>query len=81
MSTNTYQHLLAARVRKEDRYNSLLQDLQHTGLAVDPITIGIDCLGHFLPETTVFRVAKACQVAKNSVWALFDSYCSCFLFL
>jgi len=59
--TNTQQHLLAARARKEYRYNSLLQDLQHTGFVVDLITIEIGYLGHFMPET-ISRVAEACQV-------------------
>ena len=49
--SNTQQHLLTARARKEDRYASLLQDLLHTGLAVDLITIEIGCLGHFMPKT------------------------------
>ena len=59
--TNTQEHLLAAKARKEDRYSSLLQDLRHTGLTEDFITIEIGCLGHFMPET-ISRVAKACQV-------------------
>ena len=62
---------MAARCQKEGRYNSLLQDLQHTGLAVNLITIEIACLGHFMPET-ISQVAKACQVAKKSVQALFE---------
>jgi len=62
---------LAARAQKEDGYSSLLQDLQHTGLAVDLVTIEIGYLGHFMPEI-ISRVAKACQVAKRSVWALFE---------
>ena len=36
-------------------YNSLLQNLQHTGLAVDLITIEIGCLGHFMPKTNFFE--------------------------
>ena len=44
------QYPLAARARKENRYNSLLQDLQQTGLAVDLITIEMGCLGNFKPE-------------------------------
>ena len=63
--------LLATRCRKEGRCNSLLQNLQHTGLAVDLITVEIACPGHFKPET-ISQVAKACQVAKKSVQALFE---------
>jgi len=29
--TNTQHHFLAAKTRKEDRYGSLLSDLQHAG--------------------------------------------------
>ena len=69
--TNTQQHLLAARVRKEDRYGSLLYDLQRTGLVVDLISIEIGCLGHFMPETLA-QVATACCVLKKTVWSLFE---------
>ena len=63
--TNTQGHLLAARAQKEDRYNSLVYDLQCTGLAVDLIPIEIGCLGHFMPETIT-------QVAKRIIWPLFE---------
>ena len=69
--TNTQQHLLAARARKEDRYGSLLYDLQRTGLVVDFISIEIGCLGHFMPETLA-QVATACCVAKKTVRSLFE---------
>ena len=39
--TNTQQHLLTARAQKEDRYGSLLYDLQCTGLVVDLVSIEI----------------------------------------
>ena len=45
--TNTQQHLLAARARKEDRYSSLQYDLQLSGLTVNLVPIEIGCLGHF----------------------------------
>ena len=51
--------------------SSLLQDLQHTGLAGDLVTIEIGCLDHFMPEA-ISWVAKACQAAKKFVWALFE---------
>jgi len=73
ITINTREHLLAARAQKEDRYRSLLQNLQRTstGLTVDLITIEIGCLGHFMPEA-ISRVAKACQVAKKTVPTLFE---------
>ena len=43
--TNTQQHLLAARARKEDRYSCLQYDLQFSGLSVNLISIEIGCLG------------------------------------
>ena len=69
--TNTQQHLLAARARKEDRYGSLLYDLQRTGLVVDLISIEIGCLGHFMPETLA-QVNTACCVSKKTVRSLFE---------
>jgi len=69
--TNTQQHLLAARARKEDRYGCLLYDLQQTGLTVDLISIEVGCLGHFMPETLV-QVASACCVPKKTVRLLFE---------
>ena len=62
--TNTQQHLLAARAWKEDRYGSLLYDLQRTGLVV-LISIEIGCLGHFMPETFA-QVATACCVSEEN---------------
>ena len=69
--TNTQQHLLAARAWKEDRYGSLLYDLQRTGLVVDLISIEIGCLGHFMLETLA-QVATACCVSKKTVRSLFE---------
>ena len=62
---------MAARAWNEDRYGSLLYDLQHTGLVVDLITIEIGCLGHFMPETLA-HVATACCVLKKTVRSLFE---------
>ena len=69
--TNTQQHLLVARAGKEDRYGSLLYDLQRIGLVVDLISIEIGCLGHFMPETLA-QVATACCVSKKTVRSLFE---------
>ena len=41
--TNTQQHLLAARARKEDQYSSLQYDLQLSGLTIDLVPIEIGC--------------------------------------
>ena len=71
VTTNTQQHFLAARARKEDRYGSLLYDLQCTGLAVDLISIEIGCLGHFMPKTLA-QVTTACCVSKKTVQSLFE---------
>ena len=49
--TNTQQHLLAARARKEDRYSCLQYDLQLSGLSVNLISTVISCLCHFMPDT------------------------------
>jgi len=69
--TNAQEHLLAARARKEDRYNSLVYNLQCTGLAVDLIPIEIGCLGHFMPET-ITQVATACCISKRIIQPLFE---------
>ena len=60
LPTNTQGNLLAARARKEDRYNSLVYDLQCTGLAVDLIPIEIGCLGHFMSETIIQAATASC---------------------
>ena len=64
--TNTQQHLLAARARKEDRYSSLL-----SGLTVNLVPIEIGCLGHFLSET-IAQMATACEVPKKTIRSLFE---------
>ena len=69
--TNTQQHLLAARARKEDRYSSLQYDLQLSGLTVNLVPIEIGCLGHFLPET-IAQMATACEVPKKTIRSLFE---------
>jgi len=69
--TNTQQHLLASRSCKEDRYGSLMYDLQQTGLTVDLISIEVGCLCHFMPETLA-QVATACCVLKKTVRLLFE---------
>ena len=48
---NTEHHLLSARYRKEDRYGSLLIDLQQAGFSGNIVTNEVGCLGHFMPET------------------------------
>ena len=67
--TNTQQHLLAARARKEDRYSSLQYDLQLSGLTVNLVPIEIGCLGHFLSET-IAQMATACEVPKKTIRSL-----------
>ena len=69
--TNTQQHLLAARARKEDRYSSLQYDLQLSGLTVNLVPIEIGCLGHFLSET-IAQMATACEVPKKTIRSLFE---------
>jgi len=64
--TNTQQHFLAAKTRKEDRYGSLLSDLQHAGYVVDLVTIEVGCLGHFMPET-VSKLSTVCHLPKRSI--------------
>ena len=64
--TNTEHHLLAARNRKEDRYGSLLTDLQQTGFSVNLVTIEVGCLGHFMPET-VSKLSDVCHLLKNTI--------------
>ena len=49
MVTNTKRHFLAASHRKEDRYGSLLLDLQQAGLSDDLVTVEVDYLDHFMP--------------------------------
>ena len=51
-------------MQQDPERNFLLQDIQHTGLAVDHISIEIGCPGHFMPGT-ISRLAKSCQVAEN----------------
>ena len=69
--TNTKQHLLAANLRKEDRYSSLLLDLAHTGLSVELVTIKVRCLGHFLPSS-VTNVCRVCHLSKHSTRYMFE---------
>ena len=67
--TNTQHHFLAARNHKEDRYSSLLLDLQHTGLlAADHVTIEVGCPGHIMPATvTKLKLSKVCHLPKSTV--------------
>ena len=65
-NTITKQHFLAAKTRKEDRYGSLLSDLQHAGYVVDLLTIEVGCLGHFMPET-VSKLSTVCHLPKRSI--------------
>ena len=69
--TNTKQHLLAANLRKEDRYSSLLLDLAHTGLSVELVTIEVGCLGHFLPSS-VTNVCRVCHLSKHSTRCMLE---------
>ena len=64
--TNTEHHLLAARNRKEDRYGSLLTDLQQARFSVNLVTIEVGCLGHFMPET-VSKLSDVCHLPKNTI--------------
>ena len=65
--TNTQQYLLAARAWKEDKYGSLLYDLQCTGLVVDLISIEIGCLGHFMLEALAQVATAYCVPKKTTV--------------
>ena len=64
--TNTEHYLLAARNRKEDRYGSLLTDLQQAGFSVNLVTIEFGCLGHFMPQT-VSKLSDVCHLPKNTI--------------
>ena len=64
--TNTEHHLLAARNHKEDRYGSLLLDLQHAGFSVDLVTIEVGSLGHFMP-VTITRLSNVCHLPKSTM--------------
>ena len=64
--TNTQHHFLAAKTRKEDRYGSLLSDLQHAGYLVDLVTIEVGSLGHFMPET-VTKLSSICKKSINHI--------------
>ena len=50
---------------------AFLNDLQHTGLVVDLISIEIRCLGHFMLETHA-QVVTTCCVSKKTVWSPFE---------
>jgi len=64
--TNSQHHFVAAKTRKEDRYGSLLSDLQHAGYVVDLVTVEVGCLGHFMPET-VSKLSTVCHLPKRSI--------------
>ena len=64
--TNTEHHLLAARNRKEDRYGSLLTDLQQAGFSVNLVTIEVGCLGYFMPET-ISKLSNVYHLPKNTI--------------
>ena len=64
--TNTEHHLSAARNCKEDRYGSLLTDLQQDGFSVNLVTIEVGCLDHFMPET-VSKLSNVCHLPKNTI--------------
>ena len=62
--TNTSNmHLLAANIRKEDCYSSLLLDLAHAGLSVELVTIKVICLGNILPSS-IANVCRVCHLSK-----------------
>ena len=69
--TNTQQHILAARARKEDRCSCLQCNLQLSGLSVNLISIEIGCLDHFIPDT-IAQVTNADEVAKKTIRSLFE---------
>ena len=66
MITNTKHHFTAASLRKQDRYGPLLQDLQDSVSSVDLVTIEINCLGHFTPET-ISKLSEICHLPKRTV--------------
>ena len=69
--TNTQQHLLVARARKEDRHSSLQYDLRLSGLTVNLVLIEIGCLGHFLSET-IAQVATSQVVEARELKILYE---------
>ena len=50
----------------EDRYGSLLTDLQQAGFSVNLVTIEVGCLGHFMPQT-VSKLSDVCHLPKNTI--------------
>ena len=76
---NTQHHFLAARNHKEDRYDSLLPDLQHAGFLVDLVTVEV---GHFMPLTlpTLSNVAMSSTKQYNTLYTSADSSCCHLLF-
>ena len=76
--TNTQHHFLAARNRKEDRYGSLLLDLQHAGFLVDLVTIEVGCLGH---ASNCYKVCHLPKSIYNTLHTSAGSSCCYLLFI